>query len=628
VSVQIAFLGPRTELHFPPPPLPSPPPPSPPLPSPPRATQSPIDYGFVNHIEFDRGVLHFLTGEQTNLDLTTLQHPISFGSKVCSAVGALICIGTGIGIPYVLSRVTLVRKGEIALVQYINGTMRVLGEGLHILETIGTSVQKAALTENVIQSGMLNIIRILPGHVGLGTANGSPLVLLPGRHLINDPLFRFTLQVPMTDPHIQVGCAHIITVPIGQVGLCTVDSTAHFLEPGRHHINNPRFSFLGHRFSNEEHIACGSKHRVIVPAGKIGLAWETGSPVLLDPGQVYNIDSPTWVYVGSVPITLPVVQHGSLKLITVRQGFVGVSFEDGKLDILAPGRHILSKPTHAFAGFLSTGQQTLSIAQVTSMSSDNVGLQFDAAVTIQVVDAAKAVTILANLSGAAETFDGRNMLQAVVEKAKLALSIIVGNNRLNNPRRVRATLGAPTAAAAASAAAHHAADEDPHHEVDEGSFKQVLHDTFLASFALSMQRDCGILIVDFSVEDVRFTDPELASALARGAVARTDLIKAEIDLEVKRTQASAEQASEVMRAEGRARATGILAEAEAARIKTVDAAMATVSAATQQRELIIASGEILKATQTSLVIAPSSADVPGLLGGRGVASNMLQLGAR
>ena len=548
-------------------------------------------------------------------------------------IGILVGICTGIGIPYVLSRVTLVRKGEIALVQHIDGSMRVLGQGLHLLETFGTTVRTAALTENVIESGVIHIIRILPGHLGLATANGNPVVLLPGRHLINDPLFTYERQVSMTDLHIHVGCVHIITVPADQVGLCTVDSTSHILEPGRHHINNPRFRFLGHRHSTEEHIACGSKHRVTVPAGKLGLAWDAGKPMLLEAGAVYNVDSPTWNYVGSVPITQPVVQHGSLKLVTVKDGFVGVSFEDGKLTILSPGRHVLAKPTHFFSGFLSTGQQTLSIAQVTSMSSDNVGLQFDAAVTIRVVDAMKAVTMLSNISGAAEIFDPRNMLQAIIEKAKLALSIIIGNNRLNNPRRVRAALGAShssstaattgTSTTATSTHGRQHEDTDPN-ELDEGSFKQVLHDSFLASFAESMSRDCGVLIIDFSVEDIRFVDSELASALARGAVARTDLIKAEIDLQVKRTQAAAEQASEIMRAEGRAKAIAILAEAEAARVRTLDAAMASVSTVTQQRELVLASGEVLKASQSSLLIANNTSDVATLLGGGRTISNMLK----
>ena len=37
-----------------------------------------------------------------------------------------------------------------------------------------------------------------------------------------------------------------------------------------------------------------------------------------------------------------------------------------------------------FQGFLGTGQETLPISEVTGMSRDNVGLKFDAAITVQV----------------------------------------------------------------------------------------------------------------------------------------------------------------------------------------------------------------------------------------------------
>ena len=39
------------------------------------------------------------------------------------------------------------------------------------------------------------------------------------------------------------------------------------------------------------------------------------------------------------------------------------------------------------AGFVSTGQQTLRIAEVTGMSLDNIELTFDAAICVRVIDA-------------------------------------------------------------------------------------------------------------------------------------------------------------------------------------------------------------------------------------------------
>ena len=80
----------------------------------------------------------------------------------------------------------------------------------------------------------------------------------------------------MTTPHICISTAHLVTVPVGMVGLATVDSTAHFLEAGRHLINHQRMTFLGFKQSTDELINAGSKYRILVPAGKIGLAWNHG----------------------------------------------------------------------------------------------------------------------------------------------------------------------------------------------------------------------------------------------------------------------------------------------------------------------------------------------------------------
>lgn len=116
--------------------------------------------------------------------------------------------------------------------------------------------------------------------------------------------------------------------------------------------------------------------------------------------------------------------------------------------------------------------------------------------------------------------------------------------------------------------------------------------------------------------------------MAAGAVARTGLVKARLDAEITRAQAAAEQSADVIRAEGRARAlqistradadrTAVMAEAEAARIARVDAALAAVSPLTAQRELIAAAGAVMKEARASVVFARSPADVAGMLAGGG-----------
>lgn len=623
-------------------------------PRPGSSVLSPIDYGFERHEEFDRGEVDMRPGQGQIDNITDLQQPLGGGAKFlgCLAVGLLSV--SVIGLPYVLAKWILVRRGEIAIVEWRNGNVRVLSQGWHIIETLGCRVRRAKVTDNVIQQGSLSIIRVLPGQYGLGLLNGHPLVLLPGRHLINDPLFSFTGSVAMTEAHITVSTTHLLTVAVGKVGLCMVNTTAHFLEPGMHRINSPRFEFLGFRDSTDEHIRVGSKHRIVVPSGKVGLGWENGSPLLLETGKTYNIDSPTFSYAGSQALNAAVIKHGSVNIVTVKQGQAGISYDQGVLNVLPTGRHMLTGATQLFAGFLGLGQQVLKIEQVVSMTSDNVGIKFDAAVSIQVVDPMKAVTMLCPVQDDSRVpFSVAQMHATIVEKAKLGLSIIIGNNRLNatfkatqrlRPSNRRGPFSSddlldtqsemlpPHVTGASAGAAGGTAGGDVGDPEAEGggshdSFKQHVHDVFMHSFSEQMINDCGIHVQEMSIEDVSITNAELAHAMAQGAVARTGLIKAQIDLEILKTQAFAEQAAEVLRAQGHAQAIGILASADADRISKLDEAMSRVCATTQQRELVRASGEVLKDAKATVLLAHSAVDVSTLLSGP-ASSSILTAGSR
>ena len=370
------------------------------------ADEAAIDEGFPSvGAPFERGRVVVRQGAAA-MDLSALQQPLTTAQLVRSAAATVLALAVPVlGWAYLFSKFTLVRPGELALVRSISGETRALGQGCHIASTVGTEVKKASVTEAVVTSGTLTVLRVLPGELGRGQLNGAPLLLGPGVHLINDPLFTFAGVVPATTPHISVaGTLHVITVGRDQVGLCLANAQGHFLGAGRHAICHERFEFRGLRSLREEYLSVGSKHRVFLAEGRLGLAWEGGRPLILEPSadrRPLCVDSPTFSFERSVPATQLVITHGSLKLVTVRQGFVGVSFADGALQVLPPGRATLSSVTHAFAGFLPTGQQTFQLASVDGMTSDNVGLQFDAAVCVQIVDATKAIMTLSTTAASA-----------------------------------------------------------------------------------------------------------------------------------------------------------------------------------------------------------------------------------
>jgi hypothetical protein len=266
--------------------------------------------------------------------------------------------------------------------------------------------------------------------------------------------------------------------------------------------------------------------------------------------------------------------------------------------------------------------------------------------------------------GSENGFSSDTIWSAVSAKARLALSIIIGNNRLNRgdstgdeegthqPGRgvPDARLGpAPAEVTAASAAA--SSRRAPEASIPGGkpargsgdpdsadpsapsssavSFRSRIHDSFMATFAQRMLDDCGVAVIDMSLEDVRITDPVLAEAMARGAVARADLAKATIEKQILVTKSRAEKEAAIVRAEGTASSTQIIAASEAARVKLMDETFSrAVSQLTAQREAILAAGEVLKGTNSSVFFAASPSDLAGVMGARALeSSGLLRRGA-
>jgi len=126
----------------------------------------------------------------------------------------------------------------------------------------------------------------------------------------------------------------------------------------------------------------------------------------------------------------------------------------------------------------------------------------------------------------------------------------------------------------------------------------------MMKFSENMSGECGVSIIDMSIEDVVITNPELAKAMSQAAVSATKLDSARIEVEERR-----------MRAQGEARSMQILATAEAERIRTLDDAMSKISPVTQQRELIRSTGDAIEKGKSSVLLGKSFVDVTRMLSG-------------
>jgi len=585
----------------------------------------------------------------------------SWPSRVLFALVMIACL---VPLRFLAKQVLMVKQGEICFVQLMeDGTTQILLAGIHLLPCLGSTTKSFPVTADEMRYGTLVLIRVRSGFIGLGTDNGKPVLLLPGMHLYNAPNFEYSGPTSVNDNLIKNGTVNIIRVQPGQVGLATVNGTpimlesgvhfideasfvmergcfkkvdealiqlgqmqivvvprgkiapvlvngeGHFLLEGRHFVSQGRFSYQGLQSLSDEYACAGTRHRILVPSGRIGLGLEAGEPLLLEAGQVHLRNSALFQYKGSVDITQQVISHGSLNIVTVRDGQFGISYKDGVIKLLDPGRHTLDSATHVPGGFISAGQQTLRISEVTGMSSDNVELRFDAAICLRVVDPQKAVVMLTQGKR-----DRMEELQAnVQERAKLALSIIIGNNNLN--RKHGATLLVEQPAREEEQQEEGFVEVPEKSKEDEAnSFRQYIHDIFMHSFSVSMLNECGIQVIDMSIEDVVIVNTELATAMASAAVANSSLEKSTIEAEIVQVKATAESKVALIEARGKAAAMEITSKADADRIKTVSDALHSACPSAQQMELIRASGCAVSQGSTVMLAQDMSA-LATLLGG-------------
>merc|ERR1711981_724279 len=215
------------------------------------------------------------------------------------------------------------------------------------------------------------------------------------------------------------------------------------------------------------------------------------------------------------------------------------------------------------------------------------------------------------------TFTNKEFYRNVIKKAKLALTIIIGNNKITESFSATNTNSRPDGDSKTKK------DKD---DDDQGErFKKQIHDGFMGSFKVDMLRDCGVNVIDMSIEDIEITNADLASAMARGAVKQTELEMALIDRQIQKTEANTDTQAKIIRAEGEkravvikaegeARALDILAQAEAEKIHKLDTAIAAVCATSRSRVLMESSGAALEKARSTVVLANDMIHLRSILG--------------
>lgn len=264
---------------------------------------------------------------------------------------------------------------------------------------------------------------------------------------------------------------------------------------------------------------------VVIQEGEIGLRkTATGKMVLLPPGRHSNFPWESYP-VDPVSLSKKIIKMGPYKIITVDTGYMGKTYNNGTLEILDVGQHVIEDASHSFDGFISTKMETKKLHAVTASTSDNVGLTLYADVRYQIENPKQAITQINDIE------------DSIKEIAEISISQIVSHHCLSD--------FAPAMSTA------HLGNERENNGI--GDVVKELTDKIMTQLA-----ELGIKLINIGLTSWQINDKGLAHELAQGAViksqASSQLMAAQNAAKVKEIQTEAESNAIINRASAEAKA--------------------------------------------------------------------------
>ena len=121
-----------------------------------------------------------------------------------------------------------------------------------------------------------------------------------------------------------------------------------FLGPGLHCYLSSFYKMRGKASILDREILNGDRGIITIRQGYVGECEDRGQTLLLPPGM-HQWHSATMRYIRSVDLDQPVLRMGPYTLVTVDEGYAGVTQENGRMVVLVGGRtYMLKHRNHKF----------------------------------------------------------------------------------------------------------------------------------------------------------------------------------------------------------------------------------------------------------------------------------------
>ncbi len=297
------------------------------------------------------------------------------------------------------------QDGEIGFANKYGVQKVHLTSGYHTLEWRQEWGTVHKLNENYIKEGNVTIARILPGTIGLAFMNGKPVILLPGRHAYNSPLFSFdnSLRHNINDDFIKHQTITIFRVKRNELGLAWENGNPFILQPGLHIKNSATFEYTGklnastltleadsqnaaavkqqeEKYSVQQQAGVPFKQKgtfyehgtisiMRIEKGQTGCALIGQEPALLRPG-IHIQNSRSFQFAGIVNMHEPHINFHTIHIIQIKSGQVGLAWDQNKAIFLKQGIYEISSPTFKFDGFKNISDKIITHGSITQFRVD------------------------------------------------------------------------------------------------------------------------------------------------------------------------------------------------------------------------------------------------------------------
>jgi len=351
-------------------------------------------------------------------------------------------------------------------------------------------------------------------------------------------------------------------VPAGHVGLLLDEQNNYILaEPGMHNINSIFTKHVGTQsLHSNKQVMHGNRTILVVEQGYVGLANDNGQPVLLPPG-IHVWTSDTLRYDSQASLDQHNVKLGPYTLVTVDEGYVAVTQNNGKQHILEGGKsHLLDHKNWCFQKMMSLKIQTDDLEQIIATTADNITMQLTSTVTWRVVDAKLAATMA----------ESSKLRTDVLKQAIASLASFIGGVNYSDSFHVASEAQAsqssgPRRSKSAQTHGKNTSEDNPMY--DEARMSSSVDHANLTT------KTYGVEITSINILSAIPNDRVLTRALASGAVASAEALQAETAARgnAKATRIAAEAAAQKSQidAEGECRAEIIRAKAQGDAVRFV-----------------------------------------------------------